>query len=422
MDYEQIFRDVSDSITQDYAGFAEKKSLHDPGFFYTALQAAIKGGQADDRFFVQLMGQYLAVMQDINLSFALIDRKNPAGETAGFDVRSQGGRLYVVRAEQDKRFRPGDQILTLGKLVPALYRQRMGRNVLGDDVEERENWGPVVQSAGICLVKHRNGIDESLRIKSFPVKKKLPALSGRKIGADTLYLNLPHFARAQEVARLLEAKKKSLEQCSRLILDLRRCAGGDEEAFLPLLDYVFPEPVRLASLYDEPGLFTNYTERNCRRKEQMLKVWLQTAGPDASAPLRTLIQELSEKAGQGMIWEPDEELRQDTTMVGGRGNFRKVILLTDVSCTYAGETFVSLCRKSPRTEALGRPTGGSIDYCNPVSVSFDGRFVFTYPMSKTQAAAEGRGLSGRGLAPDLYIPWSEQECTEDKLLQEALTR
>ena len=109
-------------------------------------------------------------------------------------------------------------------------------------------------------------------------------------------------------------------------------------------------------------------------------------------------------------------------MVGGRGNFCKVILLTDVTCAYAGETFVSLCRKSPRTEALGRPTGGSIDYCNPVSVSFDGRFVFTYPMSKTQAAAEGRGLSGRGLAPDLYIPWSEQECTEDKLLQEALTR
>ena len=130
----------------------------------------------------------------------------------------------MVRAEQDKRFRPGDQILTLGKLVPALYRQRMGRNVLGDDVEERENWGPVVQSAGICLVKHRNGIDENLRIKSFPVKKKLPALSGRKNGADTLYLNLPHFARTQEVTRLLEAKKKSLEQCSRLILDLRWCA------------------------------------------------------------------------------------------------------------------------------------------------------------------------------------------------------
>ncbi len=422
MNYEQIFRDVVDAVIQDYAGFAEKESLHDPLFFYTALQAAVKGGQADDRFFAQLMGQYLAVMQDANLSFLRIDRRNPAGETAGFSVRSHKGKLYVVFAGQEKRVRPGDQILTLGKLPPALYRQRMGRNILGDEVEEREDWGLVLQAAGTCLVKHRSGIDENLLLGSYPVKRKLPALSGRKIGTDTLYLNLPHFARPEEVARLLTSKKKSLEQCSRLILDLRLCAGGDEEAFIPLLDYVFPEPVPLASLYDEPGLYTNYTENNCRRKGQMLEIWKESAGEEMAAALQALSAELREKSGSGFIWEADEEMAEDDTVVGGRGSFKKVILLTDVSCGYAGETFVSLCRKSSRAEVIGRPTRGTIDYCNPVSVNFDNRFVFTYPMSKTRAAAKGRGVSGRGIQPDIYIPWSEEECLEDRLLQEALAR
>ena len=50
MNYEQIFRDVVDAVIQDYAGFAEKESLHDPLFFYTALQAAVKGGQRTDAF------------------------------------------------------------------------------------------------------------------------------------------------------------------------------------------------------------------------------------------------------------------------------------------------------------------------------------------------------------------------------------
>ncbi len=419
MDYERIFQDVVEDVISNYAGFAEKKNLHDPGFFHTALQAAIRGGQADDRFFAQLMEQYLAVLQDGNLSFGLLDSRNPAGETVGFAVRSTGGKLYVTRAEQEKRVRPGDQLVTLGQLPPAMYRSRLGRNVLGDDMEERENWGPVVKLAQTCLVRHRNGIDENLTLRSYPAKKKLPALGGRKIGTDTLYLNLPHFARREDVLGLLERKKKALGQCSLLILDLRRCAGGDEEAFVPLLDYVFPEPVLLRSLYEEPGLYTNYTETNCRRKAQMLAAWLDTAG-EAAPVLQSLMRELEEKAGRGLLWEPDEDLEQDDTMVGGRGLFRKIILLTDTDCEYAGETFVSLCRKSPLAMVLGRSTRGSIDYCNPVSVRCGGRFVFTYPMSKTKAAAEGRGVSGRGILPDVYVPWSEKECTEDLLLQRAL--
>ena len=96
------------------------------------------------------------------------------------------------------------------------------------------------------------------------------------------------------------------------------------------------------------------------------------------------------------------------------------MILSDTWCEYAGETFIRLCKKSPRVTVLGRPTMGNIDYCNPVSILYEGRFTFTYPMSKTKAAMEGRGLSGKGVPVDVYVPWTPAECTEDILLAKAL--
>ena len=107
-------------------------------------------------------------------------------------------------------------------------------------------------------------------------------------------------------------------------------------------------------------------------------------------------------------------------MVGGKGVFEKIVILSDTWCEYAGETFIRLCKKSPRVTVLGRPTMGNIDYCNPVSILYEGRFTFTYPMSKTKAAMEGRGLSGKGVPVDVYVPWTPAECTEDILLAKAL--
>ena len=70
--------------------------------------------------------------------------------------------------------------------------------------------------------------------------------------------------------------------------------------------------------------------------------------------------------------------------------------------------------------SVGRETRGSLDYANLVVSPLDERFTLVYPIAKTEAAHEGRGLRGRGLAPDVYVPFASEECTRDLVLERAL--
>jgi len=173
-------------------------------------------------------------------------------------------------------------------------------------------------------------------------------------------------------------------------------------------------------LYEEHGLYTKYTENNCRRKKEMFAQYLPQTDGATKALVEEMMAELDEKSGQGFVWEDDVELAEDDTMVGGHCVAEKIIILSDTYCEYAGETFIQLCKKSPRVTVIGRPTMGNVDYCNPISVLYDEKFTFTYPISKTKAATEGKGVSGKGVAVDQYIPWTPMECSRDVILERAI--
>lgn len=53
-------------------------------------------------------------------------------------------------------------------------------------------------------------------------------------------------------------------------------------------------------------------------------------------------------------------------------------------------------------------------------MAFENRFIFVCPMTKTLAAAEGRGIRGKGIEPDVYVGFSPEECTKDVVLERAL--
>ena len=73
-----------------------------------------------------------------------------------------------------------------------------------------------------------------------------------------------------------------------------------------------------------------------------------------------------------------------------------------------------------KVRTVGRATRGSLDYANLLSGALDERFSLVYPMAKTEAAHEGRGTLGRGLAPDVHVPFTPAECTHDLVLHAAL--
>lgn len=418
--YDEIFRDMVATIVNDYAGYDEKQARHDALHFSMACQELEEEGRMDDLVFLRMMKEYLVTLQDRNLQFRLRDSGDYQAHTNGFDVRSFGGKLYVTRVDQETRLMPGDQIAVMDSMLPEVFKKQMQKNCLASDVEERELWGPVLKMTNRIMVKRAGGTVKNITLKKYPLKKKLPRLGGRLIGKDTLYLDLTHFADEEAVEKLIAAKEKSLGRCRKLILDLRHNVGGSEMAFLPLLDYIFPEEVLVRDLYEEQGLYTKYTENNCRRKKEMFAQYLPQTDGATKALVEEMMAELDEKSGQGLIWEEDMELAEDETMVGGHCVADKIIILSDTYCEYAGETFIQLCKKSPRVTVIGRPTMGNVDYCNPISVLYDDKFTFTYPISKSKAAFEGKGISGQGVAVDQYIPWTPVECSKDVILEKAI--
>ena len=420
MRYDEIFRDMVATIVNDYAGFDEKQLWHDPLHFSMACKELEEKGQMNDLVFFRMMNEYLVTMQDRNLQFRMKDSVDYQAGTNGFDVRAFGGKLFVTRVDQETRVKPGDQIAVLGAALPEVFKKQMQKNCLASDVEERELWGPVLKMADRCMIKRADGTVKNITLKKYPMKKKLPRLGGHLIGKDTLYLDLPHFVDEEAVEKLIAAKEKSLGRCRKLILDLRHNVGGSETAFLPLLDYIFPEEVLVRDLYEEKGLYTKYTENNCRRKKEMFEQYLPQADGATKALVEELMAELDEKSGRGFIWEKDQELAEDETVVGGRCVAEKIIILSDTYCEYAGETFIQLCKKSPRVTVIGRPTMGNVDYCNPISVLYNDKFIFTYPISKVKATFEGKGISGKGVAVDQYIPWTPVECNLDVILNRAI--
>ena len=104
---------------------------------------------------------------------------------------------------------------------------------------------------------------------------------------------------------------------------------------------------------------------------------------------------------------------------------QRTFLLTDVSTSGVGERLAAIAARAAEAgcgnvQRVGRATRGSLDYSNLVSAVLTEKFSLVFPISKTEAAHEGNGTLGRGIAPDVYIPFTPAECAQDVVQQQAL--
>ncbi len=217
-----------------------------------------------------------------------------------------------------------------------------------------------------------------------------------------------------QAAEALAANEQAARSARLLVIDLRGCAGGIEQAAYPLLNWLFDEDTTLADLIGTQKVLTNYSAGACKaRVEQFgqLKALLEAQGADDTTSwLDQGIQAARDNAGKGFV---EETLYPAELPICAAPADQRVVLLTSGRTCDAAEWLVSVAKKSARTTQVGEATRGTLDYSNPVSVAFDGRFVFTYPMSKTAQAARGKGIRGIGIAPDVA-------CAAEEALDQAL--
>ena len=217
-----------------------------------------------------------------------------------------------------------------------------------------------------------------------------------------------------EAADLLTEHADQVRAAKKLVIDMRDCTGGVEQAAYPLLDWLFDEPTTLETLIGTQQVLTNYSTGACKARIAQftqLKALIEAQGAgDTTAWLDQGLQAAQESMGKGFV---EESLAPAQLDIAAAPAGQRVFLLTSGRTADAAEWLASVAKKSTRAKQVGQVTRGTLDYSNPVTLAFGDRFVFTYPMTKTVEAAQGQGIRSTGILPGIA-------CQADEALKKAL--
>ncbi len=399
-DYQKLFYEIDNILRCDYAGMPEGAARFDPRYYTQAIGQAWNDGKLDELLFLRYVNQMLACMGDRHLRFSLLPGEGYTPYTVGFFVRRCGDALYVTQAHEETRLRPGDCITAVNGGTPAHHRRVIQKNFFYADTPEREDWGGLLKMAQSIIVERLGEIELRHYPRSSTVRK--PTL---RFLDDTAIFDPGTLDGSGQAAALIAANEAALDHATHIIWDLRLCDGAAEDDLPPLLGWLCTEDRSERELLGDTELYVNYSTRNCALRTAALR---NVAGAEA------FIRELEAKAGRGFVLEC--EPGRDTPV---RARARRVTVLTDTRCRGAGETLALAARRGG-ARLIGRPTMGTLDYCQPLGLVLDGRYLLQWPGAVTRQAREGGGYLGRGIEPDVYIPFAPEELAHDVLLDAAL--
>ena len=292
-----------------------------------------------------------------------------------------------------------------GKAWHKLFRKADELGLLDDDLLEAMMQERLAHLGDPNLRLMRLGADADSAFESAPC-----AFEMRGEAAVLTVGNLD----STEAADLLAEHADQVRAAKTLVIDVRGCTGGIEQAAYPLLDWLFDEPTTLEALIGTQQVLTNYSTGACKARIQQftqLKALLEAQGAgDTTAWLDQGLQAAQESMGKGFI---EESLAPAQLDIAAAPAGQHVFLLTSERTADAAEWLASVAKKSPRATQVGQATRGTLDYSNPVTLTFGDRFVFTYPMTKTVEAAQGKGIRGTGITPDIA-------CQAEEALAKAL--
>lgn len=420
LDLDEIFEVMIDSIRYQYVGFAGRERRFTPSEYRTYILSHYRYNTLTVQMLARALRQFASDMHDRRLRFDCDDWVDYRNEEPRFRVRAQADCLWVTEAERETGLQPGDRILTLNRLSPEKIRRLLRYNGLYSTEPERELWDDYLRMAEHAEVLRADGSRETVSLRHFPEAGPRYAIALDRPAANTLRLRLEWLDR-EAVAALVRENEAEFAHCERLILDLRRCAGGEPEAVFPLLPWLLDREATWEALLADEGSYVNCTARNCELRYRVLRDYeAQLTEPEALAALREERAFYLENYGKGLVYKPPLPAEPLSFRPAAHTPSR-VVVLTDTRCENEGEELAALCRRcGERVVTLGRPTMGSLDCFDPITVSLNEHMRLRYPIAMTKAAFEGRGVADKGLPVDIYIPWTPEELGRDRLLEAAL--
>ncbi len=217
-----------------------------------------------------------------------------------------------------------------------------------------------------------------------------------------------------------------------LVIDARGAKGGSQEDIYTLVSWVLAPGVAATptELFGKPGIVLNCSRHNIASKLAelaSLRKQLESVGgnEDALAELDALVADLESKRGKGLVADPTDfypavtfESAQRPGADAGESAL-PVVVLADRDTSDAAEWLVRAAKSAGYARVAGRATRGSLDNTCLRTVRLDADFSITFPTARYLSASGANATLGRGIAPDVHIPWTPEHLSHDIDLDEA---
>ena len=267
----------------------------------------------------------------------------------------------------------------------------------------------------------RDGQEMSITVRASQQAQKAQ-IFWKELESDILYLRLDNFMDEEAISRLYQECLQKIAETETLIIDVRYNNGGTDSLYFPLLHLGLEEGKGYDTLdLQDDGMEILYTEGNVDRRLKDFEIWLQqeNISPDTVKLLEDFRNNLLQNRGKGYVRYQDD---QDELFPGVKGGHypEQIFVLSDIYCASSGDNFVKMMKNFKKVTVIGRPTLGILDYSNCCKVDYDDYFLM-FPTSRWLAIDKGKGMTDKGVLPDIEVPWTpayfERDVDLDKCLE-----
>lgn len=406
-----IFKDIVWIMTHDSSTVKDRKGGNPQPFL-----EKITDDMTEQEFLYQVR-TYLASFGIIgHISFH--DKKSGP---KGFLLRISEQEMFVEEANQDTGLQVGDRILSLdGMSLEQVALQHPNYFISLTPERRYREWADLLLMAEQVTVL-RDGQEMSITVRASQQAQKAQ-IFWKELESDILYIRLDNFMDEEAINRLYQECLQKIAETETLIIDVRYNNGGTDSLYFPLLHLGLEEGEGYDTFdLQDDGMEILYTEGNVDRRLKDFETWLQqeNISPDTVKLLEDFRNNLLQNRGKGYVRYQDD---QDELFPGVKGGHypEQIFVLSDIYCVSSGDNFVKMMKNFKKVTVIGRPTLGILDYSNCCKVDYDDYFLM-FPTSRWLAIDKGKGMTDKGVLPDIEVPWTpahfERDVDLDKCLE-----
>jgi hypothetical protein len=419
VDLDEVFRAFVNTVHYNYVGFEQKRRYFTPAEYHTYVYSRYRFNSLTMEMLVRSLHQFIGDMHDRHLVFHCDDWVDYRNLAMKYRVRAYEDCLYVTEADPDTGLVPGDRILEVQHMSPERVRKYTRNNCFYSRDPERELWGGYLRMARSLKVQHADGSTETMKMKQYPFEEEQYEVAFSMLDAETAYLKIEQMDQ-EALKNIVTTHGEQIAAAKKLILDLRKCIGGEEGAGWELFPYLVDQPRLLSELIADEGSYVNYTKTNCEIRYHLLENFKETlTDPEQIRLVEEEMEQYRRNYGKGLTYQPPQPVSDEQILPAAQAP-EQIILLTDTYCENEGEQFAAMCaRCGSKVKTIGRPTMGTLDYYDCIHLQVNDHMTLSYPIRMTKAAHDGNGISEKGLPVDTYYPWTPEEIQKDLLLERA---